>query len=205
FCDVLDPRPGDHLLDVGGYPDFWKEADFEGSMTILNVHPVQSTDRRIATVVGDGTNLTYPDRSFDIVFSNSVIEHLGTLERQERFANECARVGQQIWVQTPARSFPIEPHYLTPFIHFFPISWRRKLLRNWTVWGWMTRPSEDQIESSLGEIRLLNYVEMRRLFPDCRIIRERVLGLTKSYIAVRARNDIAKTANARELTRRQRE
>jgi hypothetical protein len=186
FVAVLNPKRVDRILDVGGHPDFWANSKVESQITVLNIHPIElpGTNSRMATVVGDGTNLSYPANSFDVVFSNSVIEHLGTFERQERFAKECARVGKQLWIQTPAKSFPIEPHFLTPFIHYCPKSWRRRVLRYGTVWGLLGRPSNQQIKDILQEIRLLSYREMRRLFPGCEILRERCLGLTKSYIAV---------------------
>jgi hypothetical protein len=187
FIDQLKPAKDDRILDVGGYPEFWAGNGIESFVTILNLEriPDSPSNEKMSTVVGDGTDLKYEDNSFDIVFSNSVIEHVGTFERQQQLANECARVGKRLWIQTPARSFPIEPHFLTPLIHYFPKSWRRKMLRNCTVWGWLVRPSDAQIEDALDEIRLLNDKEMRVLFPDCTIKREKVFGLTKSYIAVR--------------------
>jgi Methyltransferase domain len=187
FIDQLKPGKDDRILDVGGYPEFWAGSGIESFVTILNVEPIpdSASNERMSTVVGDGTDLKYADNSFDIVFSNSVIEHLGTFERQQRLANECARVGKRLWIQTPARSFPIEPHFLTPLIHYFPKSWRKKMLRNCTVWGWLVRPSNKQVEAALDEIRLLTHQEMMLLFSECAIERERFFGLTKSYIAVR--------------------
>ena len=73
---------------------------------------------------------------------------------------------------------------MTPFIHYFPRTVQRKLLR-FTVWGLVTRPTPEEREAFLDEVRLLSYRDMRRLFPDCRIMRERFLLFTKSYIAVR--------------------
>jgi hypothetical protein len=187
FLEQLKPRREDRILDVGGYPEFWAGSGIESYVTILNVHPTSNPARnqKITTVVGDGTDLKYPDNSFDIVFSNSVIEHLGTFERQQQLATECAWVGKRLWIQTPARSFPIEPHFLTPFIHYLPKSWRKKMLRNCTVWGWLVRPSNKQVEDALDEIRLLSHQEMVLLFSECAIERERFFGLTKSYTAVR--------------------
>jgi len=186
FINQLKPGKDDRILDVGGYPEFWAGSGIESFVTILNLHPTTSpSNDKISTVVGDGTDLKYDDDSFDIVFSNSVIEHVGTFERQRRLASECERVGKRLWIQTPARSFPVEPHFLTPFIHYFPKSWRKKMLRNCTVWGWLVRPSAKQIEDALDEIRLLSDREMKVLFPGCTIERERIFGLTKSYIAVR--------------------
>jgi hypothetical protein len=95
------------------------------------------------------------------------------------------RTGKSVWCQTPAKEFFIEPHFITPFIHWIPKKWQRKLLRNFSIWGLMTRPSQDYVNEMVNELRLLSYKEMRQLFPDCEIIRERFLFMTKSYIAVK--------------------
>lgn len=130
-------------------------------------------------------NMHYQDSEFDICFSNSVIEHLGTFDRQKIFAQEVCRVGKKIWVQTPARSFFFEPHWLAPFIHFFSPNIQRKLARNFTLRGWLLRPDREYVDRFLSELRLLTYEEMAQLFPDCEIRVERFLGMPKSYIAIR--------------------
>jgi len=189
FLDVLKPAADMNILDVGGYPWFWLNAAVTAKITLLNPHVIPGLSERFSDrfefVVGDGCRLNYQDKSFDIVFSNSVIEHVGTFERQKAFASEARRVGASLWIQTPARTFFMEPHLLTPFIHFLPQSLQRKLLRRFTVWGLMTKPTAAQVDDFIDEVRLLNYREMTELFPDCEIHRERLMGLTKSYIAVR--------------------
>jgi len=100
------------------------------------------------------------------------------------FAKECRRVGGRYYVQTPNRWFFIEPHFLTPFIHYLPKRFQRKLLK-WTVWAMITNPSEERIEAIIEEIRLLDEHEFRILFPDAQILKEKVLWFTKSLIAVR--------------------
>ena len=125
FFDVMAPTEQTRILDIGGYPWVWDECGFEvtSKFTILNPHlpPLAKGYQgpQYDLVLGDGTALEYADGEFDIVFSNSVIEHLGTFEKQTAFANECMRVGKRYWVQTPAQEFPIEPHYIAPFIHAF--------------------------------------------------------------------------------------
>ena len=74
---------------------------------------------------------------------------------------------------------------MTPLVHYLPRSWQRRLLRRCTLWGLLSRPSQEQVDRFLAGTRLLGYDEMRRLFPDCEIRRERFLGLTKAYVAVR--------------------
>jgi hypothetical protein len=190
FRKVVAPSSGETLLDVGGMPGFWSESDIPAQITLLNIEsntpPAESAPgKQMARVVGDGCALTFRDRSFDVVFSNSVIEHVGTWKRQQSFAAECRRVGGRMWVQTPAREFFIEPHLIAPFIHWLPRAMQRRLIRNFTLRGWIDRPAPREVEVFLNEVRLLTYVEMRTLFPDCTILRERFFGLTKSYIAVR--------------------
>ena len=189
FTDVISPKSDSTILDLGGYPWFWLDSTLASRITLLNPHVVPGLAEQFASrfqfVIGDGCDLDYPDQSFDIVFSNSVIEHLGTYARQQAFAAEARRVGRALWIQTPAKEFFIEPHLLTPFIHFLPRSVQSRLLRYGTVWGLLTKPSPAEVKAFLNEVRLLSEGEMQELFPDCQISREKWMGLTKSYVAVR--------------------
>jgi hypothetical protein len=188
FVGTFRPGPETTVLDVGGSAFNWELAGTQARITLLNLVSSAETRalaHRYTLVSASGTELPYRDEAFDVVFSNSVIEHLGSLERQQAFATEIARVGRGIFVQTPARGFFLEPHLLTPFVHHLPRAWQRRLLRRFTVWGWLTRPSREAVDRFVAETRLLDGREMRALFPDCVIHRERFLGLTKSYLAVR--------------------
>jgi SAM-dependent methyltransferase len=188
FLDVIRPSPDDRIVDVGGTALNWNLVGYAGPVVLANIVPreqVGAMPANIEYVHADGTNLPFGDREFSIAFSNSVIEHLHTFEKQQAFAAEIRRVAGRIFVQTPARSFPIEPHYLAPIVHYLPKSWQRRLIRNFTLYGWIARPSHETAKDLVDEHRLLNYDEMKALFPDCEIRRERVLGLTKSYVAVR--------------------
>jgi hypothetical protein len=171
FSATLRPSPRTRILDVGGTTFNWELLDSKLPVTLLNIDSYAPGGRgnNYTAVQGSGTRLCFPDASFDIVFSNSVIEHVGSLDEQRQFASELRRVGRQIWVQTPARSFFFEPHLLAPFIHFFPHAWQRRLVRNFT----------------LARLRLLDYATVRELFPDCELRRERFLGFTKAFVAVR--------------------
>jgi len=187
FVETFQPTAETTVLDVGGTPYNWERIDARFSITLLNIEPLEA-DRhgaRYTLVRGSGTQLDFPDQSFDIAFSNSVIEHVGSLDAQRALAKELQRVGRQVWVQTPARGFFFEPHLLAPFIHFLPLSWQRRLVRNFSLWGWLTRPSQASVDRMLGGLRLLDYATFRALFPDCEIRRERFLGFTKAFVAVR--------------------
>lgn len=188
FRALMKPEASTSVLDIGGYPWVWSEAAVPFSVVMVNLHVPPGSDAfgpQFRLEEGDATQLRFADRSFDVAYSNSVIEHLGTWERQQAFAREARRVGRRLWIQTPARWFPIEPHLIAPFVHYFSKGFQRYLLRWFTLWGWLTRPSRAQVEAFLDEVRLLTFREMQQLFPDCQILRERLFGLTKSYIAVR--------------------
>lgn len=188
FLALLQPQPAAKVVDLGGYPWVWAETAAKFPVSVVNIDVPAGVERyatQFPMVQGDATDLAFADQSFDIAYSNSVIEHLGTWEKQQAFAQEARRVGKKLWIQTPARSFPVEPHLLAPFIHYFPKGMQRHLLRWFTVWGWMNRPTGQQVGDFLAEVRMLTLREMKELFPDCQILRERLFGLTKSYIAVR--------------------
>lgn len=176
------------ILDVGGSAFNWSLIEAKPQIVLNNINMPRGNQHDSATaewIIADGRCLPFADGAFDIVYSNSVIEHLSTWANQQAFAAECARVGQRYYVQTPYRWFPIEPHLLTPLIHWLPKRWQRPLIRRGTVWGWLTKPSQQQCDSFHAEVRLLNQRDMRRLFPQAALWREKVLGWTKSLIAVK--------------------
>ena len=195
FCITFHLTGCERILDVGGTPGMWGllPAAEVGHVVLLNMPRADESRQSIATgleyVHGDGCNLPFADRSFDIVFSNSVIEHVGGPESQMRFAQEIRRAGRGYWVQTPNRYFPVETHLLTPLVHLLPRAWRAFVVRRFTVWQWIQRPGAEErryyIEHFVADIRLLSAKQMQGLFPDAVIIRERVLMFTKSLIAFR--------------------
>jgi SAM-dependent methyltransferase len=173
--------PTTRVLDVGGVLGDWALAPVAVAPVVLNLTP-----QGPGSVVGDGCALPFADGAFDVVYANSVIEHLGTPGRQAAFAAECRRVGVRVYVQTPNYWFPVEPHYLTPVVHWLPRAAQRRLLRWASVWGLLGHPTPEAVAAMVAELRLLAPAEVARLFPDCAIRRERVLGLTKSVAAVRS-------------------
>jgi SAM-dependent methyltransferase len=174
------------VLDVGGTREIWDLLAEPPSVVFLNLRAPLERSGAMLDVIGDACRLPFKDRSFDVVFSNSLIEHLYSIDRQYQFAEECRRVGRRYFVQSPNRHFPIEPHLLTPFIHWIPQRLRSRLLRNFTVWGWVARPSIQQCQQFVSEVRMVTGSELRAMFPDASIWRERVVGLTKSVMAVGA-------------------
>jgi len=188
FHRLFEPRSDETLLDVGGSPFFWKLSKELGfpvpRVTILNLGAVPSgLDPIIGWVTGDGRALPFTDRSFDYVFSNSVIEHVGDETSQLRMAEEIRRVGRNYFVQTPDRRFPFELHLFTPFIHWLPRRFYERLVPRFTFRHWLNGSLEDDAEV-LG-IRLLDRNRMRALFPDGKVLVERTAGWPKALIAYR--------------------
>jgi hypothetical protein len=185
FAQEFALTPDSRVLDVGGTFFNWTLLSVRPDLVILN----RSVPRRPAAgamwIKADALHLPFQDGMFDIVYSNTVIEHVSTFENQRCFAAECRRVGISYYIQTPNRWFFMEPHYITPFIHWLPRFVRWHLLRYGTLWGWMTRPSPAECRASVEEIRLLSEKEVRLLFPDADIWYERFLGMIKSFMALR--------------------
>lgn len=185
FMSLFCPSSRVRVLDIGGTEQTWT-CESKGcehfSVTLINLRANPRVgDQRIALIEGDATALPFADDAFDLAFSNSVIEHVGTWEQQQSFAREARRVARKLWIQTPARSFPLEAHLLAPYVQYLPKSVQHRIAR-WTPRG-LLQP--DVVHEIIDEVRLLTYEEVRSLFPDCLILKERALGFTKSYIAVR--------------------
>ncbi len=175
FVEMLDIKEGTRILDVGGEPYFWEHFPVKCQIVCLNIHAGVSSLEHVSVVEYDGKSLPYEDQSFDIVHSNSVIEHVGDFFSQLHFAREIHRVGKRYWVQVPNFYFPWEPHAFLPLYQFLPANIKMIVSKYWT------KPTYG-IEDLLS-IRLLTVREVRYLFADAKIFRERFLGLTKSICA----------------------
>lgn len=177
------------VLDVGGTAGFWHGLgrsldDLE--LTVVNANPEHSRVGSVEVHRGDARSLPeFADDSFDLVFSNSVIEHVGGPADQRAMADEIRRIGRRWVVQTPSRWFPIEPHFLFPYFNFLPLRVKVFLLTRLRL-GWAQAPSVDAsaAEARARGIQLVPLARFRAMFPDGELRRERLGVLTKSYIVV---------------------
>jgi hypothetical protein len=177
------------ILDLGGVAAWWAEVKPAArEITIVNL---DATHQKTCEAAGyhflaaDGRSLPFPDHEFDLVHSNSVIEHVGNLSDQHRFAVEMLRCGNAVYMQTPNRWFFVEPHLITVFIHWLPFRMQRHLIRWFSVWGLVNRPTQAQVDSFLSEIRLMSRSEVINCFPGCQLEEEKFMGMTKSFIMIR--------------------
>jgi hypothetical protein len=183
FRQRMSPWMENRILDVGGSAQTWQESDLRTRVVILNLARSPTTRDISCYVQGDALRLPFRDKSFGLVVSNSVLEHVGDFVSQLRFAEEIRRVGVRYWVQSPNRYFPLEPHFLFPGFQFLPLPLKRLVGRSWPF-SWPKRygATRSEIDQEIRAIRLLTPNEMRRLFPDGLLYREKFLGLTKALI-----------------------
>ena len=158
-------------------------------ITLVNLEGDQSgavADGRFTSIAGDACDLgQLGDFSFDLIYSNSVIEHVGRWQDQCKMAQEIRRLAPRYFVQTPNFWFPVEPHFRMPLIHWLPEPWRVAILMRHACGCYPRAQSCSQALRIFNDARLLDARAMAELFPDSVIERERFLGLTKSLIAVR--------------------
>jgi hypothetical protein len=182
------------IIDLGGEADYWNlfERDFLDAkgvrITLINPGGIdEAVDATLFEAVdADACVLPqYADNSFDMVHSNSVIEHVGDWVRMEAFAGECRRLAPVYYVQTPYFWFPIEPHFSAPFFHWRSEQSRaRALMRRGH--GFSERAADvGEAMRDVQHARLLDKTQFRFLYPDAVHHDERVGPLTKSLIAVR--------------------
>src|SRR5262245_50600279 len=111
FLKMVDDLPKPlKILDIGGTENFWVQMGFTNHQTteifILNIDEQKTTCPNIKFIKGDATDLQkYVNREFDVVFSNSVIEHVGSFDEQKKMADEIVRTGKKYFVQTPNKYF----------------------------------------------------------------------------------------------------
>ncbi|MUL35820.1 class I SAM-dependent methyltransferase [Gloeocapsopsis dulcis] len=180
------------IIDVGGRPTIWEQklpelqqiypkANFE--ITVANIQQYVSKCENIRCIVADARNMKqFKDKEFDIVFSNSVIEHVGNYEDQEAMAKEVLRIGKNYFVQTPNFYFLIEPHFLFPCFQFLPQKIQVWLITNFDL-GWIKKTANQKKAVRLiNSIKLLRKKQLLTLFPGANVFEEKFFCLTKSFI-----------------------
>ncbi|HEY2813218.1 MAG TPA: class I SAM-dependent methyltransferase [Acidimicrobiales bacterium] len=187
------------LLDVGGTADYWTKrsmsdrtcsvADDERvDITLLNTEyfDFDGTHARVRALVGDGKSIDFPDASFDLVVSNSTLEHVGGLEEQRRMVREVRRVGRRCYVQVPCRWFPIEPHTGVPFFAVMPYGMKVWMLRHMDIGHGGRAHDVVEAHTRANDAHLLTARQTMALLGagPAGVHRERVLGLTKSIAVV---------------------
>lgn len=168
------------VIDVGGTPEIWKFLPFKPKLTFVNLRRLPGVPLE-NQIICDGCDIPVPDKSFDIAFSNSVIEHVGSRPRQADFARELNRVGRSVWLQTPDRACPLEVHTLVPFLHWLPDAIFVRMARQFSIRRFIDDPAI--FETDLQSLHPLSVNDVRVALPAAKIIRERLAFFPKSIIA----------------------
>lgn len=179
------------VVDLGGTVSSWLSAPIRPrQVTVVNLfEPGESDEDWLVPVTGDACdavaelNRAGSADTFDIVYSNAVLEHVGGHGSRARFADAVHALAPRHWVQTPYRYFPLEPHWLFPGMQFLPVSARAHVARHWPL-AHTQSPDMEDARSSVMWTELIGLTEMKAYFPRSRIVHERVGGLTKSLIAI---------------------
>lgn len=179
------------VVDLGGTVESWRRAPLRPAhVTVVNLfEPGESEESWLLPVAGDACDARAAldaagaATGYDLVFSNSLLEHVGGHAQRVALAAEIHALAPRHWVQTPYRYFPVEPHWLCPMLQFLPIAARARVAGAWPLSH--SRPAS--ATSAMSEVQwteLVGVAELRAYFPRSEIVREKVAGLTKSIIAV---------------------
>jgi ubiquinone/menaquinone biosynthesis C-methylase UbiE len=181
------------ILDIGGSIIFWLyiPQDVVEKCNISLVNQPGSYDNlpeaeerikhKFTLLTGDARDLKeFEDKQFDLVVCNSVIEHVGSWLDMENAANEALRLGQRGWVQVPAFEFPVEQHFLMPFIHWFANPVQVAVLGR--LHSRIKRLGFHDRQMAVHHVRPLTREELTRLFPEAQIRSERLV-IAKSHLA----------------------
>jgi hypothetical protein len=176
------------VLDLGGVPAAWQHLPAHPAEVVLvNLEPAtEPAPAWMVQVEADACRLPARLRAerFDLVYSNSVLEHVGGHARRQAFAATVHASADRHWVQTPYRYFPIEPHWLFPGFQFVPPAGQVALSQRWPFGHIRSADRHAAVDDVLG-VELLGRVQLASYFPTSEIWPERLGGLVKSLVAVR--------------------
>jgi hypothetical protein len=176
------------VIDLGGTAEAWRRAPVRpASVHVVNLE-VDSADvpAWIRVDTADACNLpaSISGGDYDLVFSNSVLEHVGGHSQRQLFADAVHGLADRHWVQTPYRYFPIEPHWLFPGFQFLPLSTRALVSRHWPLSCCPPSGHVDSVRQAMS-VELVSRTEMEFSFPDSKVCGEHILGITKSLVAIK--------------------
>lgn len=188
FLQLTQPSAKARILDVGvgggrerGRNFLEATYPYPEQITAVGMEDLEEFQKefpRVKMVRADACDLPFKDHTFDVVFSNAVLEHVGDTARQQQFIRECLRVGNKVFIATPAREFPVDPHTLIPFAHWLPMRWRN------IVYRWLGRDywaAEERL--NLPSVKSFRELFPRGVHPEIHVLR--ILGIPSVIIGVK--------------------
>lgn len=175
----VNPRGGSDLQFIDSYP--WKKNLAAVNLSCEHISRIKEHYPEIDARVKDALSLPWPDKYFDVVYSNAVIEHVGDFAKQKQMATEIMRGGKSWFVTTPNRWYPFEFHLRLPFVTLLP----------WHSYLWLGRLlSYNHVKRKYmfgirhDTLRLMTAKELKHCFPKSRIIKQRVTFMAETLIVV---------------------
>ena len=204
FVDLVDSIPITdrplRILDVGGVEVYWKDKrkliSRPTEITLINLDAETFVKPGFISLCANACHMPeFADNSFDVIHSNSVIEHVGQWSNMMSMAKEIRRIAPNYFVQTPYFWFPVEPHARTPFLHWLPesLKFRIVMARKCRPY-WSKAATVDHAMRTIQSSTLLDEGMFSALFPDANIVPEKVFGITKSLMAIRKNHQITPRA-----------
>lgn len=191
---IIAERGVCRIVDLGGTERYWhvgerflKDNRERISITLVNLRQESVAAGSVFTAhAGDATDPELlADEQFDLVHSNSVIEHVGTRVDMQRYADNVRRLASRYYVQTPNYWFLFEPHFRLPAFQYLPEKLRVAIIRNFEVGFFDKIKDRDKALHIIRHHQLVSAREVRRFFPDAQIKFEKLGPLTKSIMAIR--------------------
>lgn len=182
------------IVDLGGTEGYWRIgreylAENRGRITITLVNTeIQAVEQqeqfRFLNASATDPDL-FANRRFDMVHSNSVIEHVGDWRQMELFAANVRRLARTYYVQTPDYWFPYEPHFRFPGFQYLPEAIRVGLIMRFALGFFSRIANREEAWDIIRHHQLLSTRQMRTLFLDGEVFHEKFAGMNKSIIAVK--------------------
>jgi len=182
------------ICDLGGSRHFWEESGLPlGNIVILNVSEGETQAYSeeydgLKIALYDGRHIPAADDEYELLICNSVIEHVEPSQHAALCA-EMRRVARQVYLQTPAFEFPIEPHFVFPFIHWLPPRLGEVAARI-SPWCLLAPSRWGSLHEEFSKIKLLKRAEVRALFPSAEITGEKFFGFQKSHLVFWTKTEV---------------
>lgn len=190
FEKITKPLPETSVLDVGVTSDetlkdanlFERLYKWPGKITAVTIEDVDKIRKRYPGLrvikIKPGQKLPFKSKRYDVAVSWATLEHVGNRESQQRFINEMLRVARKVFITTPDRAAPYEPHTGFWLLHWLPLNLFRGLcgVTNNEFWG---------REENLNPLWVSDLQKMK-LNRNVKIIIYRMFGLFRSHIIITA-------------------
>ncbi|MEH2511974.1 hypothetical protein V1291_003328 [Nitrobacteraceae bacterium AZCC 1564] len=189
-----------NILDLGGTETYWligedfiRRNQHRLSFTLVNIKRQEVRQRDLfESVAGSATDPgLLAGCTFDLVHSNSVVEHVGSWRDMEAFATNTRRLASRYYVQTPNYWFPYEPHFRFPGFQYLPKHVRVAMIMRFSLGFFLRIDDRSEAEAIISRHQLISTRQMARLFPDGELHHEKFAGMNKSIIAIRDPKPVA--------------